>query len=89
MGWNVFANVFAEMGVIGLLAVSYGVFQLTTRSSPARATIIGVGFATGVFFGWTWWFSLALANQSVDDQTALDELDDHDDQDVVWHPAAP
>ncbi len=64
-GWNLFANVFAELGVIGVLVLIAGIWSWTRPRWSGFVVLIGIGFATGTFLGWSWWLACMLVSLSV------------------------
>jgi hypothetical protein len=62
--WNVFANTYAELGTVGLLALVC-VIGVASRSIYRFVFVVLVGFSTGVFLGWAWWFLIALMSTPV------------------------
>ena len=58
-GWNVFAGVLAEIGVLGLLAFLTITFRSLDRTMLLM--MVGIGFSTGAFVGWLFWCTMGVA----------------------------
>lgn len=73
--WNIYANVFVEFGIIGV-ATLIGLKYFYVKGPVANLLIYGCSFATGVIFGWLFWFVFCIAAHVRTTSIAADETEE-------------
>lgn len=75
--WNIYANLFVEFGIVGVVGLMT-LKHLKIRGLPALVLIYGSSFATGVIFGWLFWFVFSIAAYVRSEEHESEQTDDGD-----------